>query len=126
MTTIEPDLEELRTRAARILQAMDATPIPAMDATFHAHYTEELRMVVEELLAADPPCHRVADRVWLLWNCDDIIGTYRSELDAQEARADLQHQLLCDYGLHIELLESITITTADIRCVRPAALQARP
>ena len=125
MTTLEPDHEGLRTRAARILHAMDATPIPAMHVTFYAHYTEELRMIVQELLAADPPCHRVTERVWLLWNCDDILGTYRTEHDVQEARADIQHQLLCDYGPHTELLESITITTADIRCARPAALQAR-
>lgn len=125
MTTIEPNHEDLRTRAARILHAMDATPIPAMDATFYGHYAEELRMIVEELLAHDAPCQRATDRVWLLWSCDDIVGTYRSELDASEARADIQHQLLCDYGPHIELLESITITTADIRCARPAPAQGR-
>jgi hypothetical protein len=51
MTPIEPDHEDLPTRAARILRAMGDTPIPAMDATFYAHYAEELRMLVEELLA---------------------------------------------------------------------------
>ena len=42
MNHVEPDHEDLHTRAARILNAMADTPIPAMDATFYAHYAEEL------------------------------------------------------------------------------------
>lgn len=115
MTTLEPDHEDLRTRAARILQAMDDTPIPAMDATFYAHYVEELRMIVEELIARPTPCRPPTDRVWLIWNCDDIVGSYRTEHDAREARADLQHRLLCQYGPDVELLESIAITTVHVQ-----------
>lgn len=114
MNHVEPDHEELRARAARILKAMDDTPIPAMDATFYAHYVEELRMLVEELLAGGPPMPASVTRVWLVWNCHDIAGCYSTEHAALEARADLQHQLLCQFGPDADLLESITITTAHV------------
>lgn len=114
MNHLEPDHEDLRTRGARILQAMGDAPIPAMDATFYAHYAEELRMLVEELIADRSPVPASVTRVWLVWNCHDIVGSYSTEHAAREARADLQHQLLCQYGPDIELLESITITTAHI------------
>lgn len=114
MNPLEPDHEDLRTRGARILQAMGDAPIPAMDATFYAHYAEELRMLVEELLAEHHSVPASVARVWLVWNCHDIAGSYSTEDAAREARADLQHQLLCQYGPDVELLESITITTAYI------------
>ena len=114
MTTLEPDRDDLRTRAARILQAMNDTPIPAMDPTFYAHYAEELRMLVEEFLADPHPAPASVARVWLVWNCHDIAGSYSTEHAAREARADLQHQLLCQYGPDADLLESITITTAHV------------
>jgi hypothetical protein len=114
MTPIDPDHEDLRTRAARVLQAMDDTPIPGMDATFYAHYAEELRMLVEELLAETHPVPASVTRVWLVWNCHDIAGSYSTEHAAREARANLQHQLLCQYGPDADLLESITITTAHV------------
>ena len=114
MNHLEPDHEDLRARAERILQAMGDTPIPGMDATFYAHYAEELRMLVEELLAATHPVPASVTRVWLVWNCHDIAGSYSTEHAALEARADLQHQLLCQYGPDADLLESITITTAHV------------
>lgn len=110
----EADDEDLRTRAARILHAMDDTPIPAMDAAFYAHYAEELRMLVEELLDDHQPVPASVTRVWLVWNCHDIAGSYSTEHAAREARADLQHQLLCEYGPDADLLQSITITTAHV------------
>ena len=112
MNHLEPDHEDLHARAARILQAMADTPIPAMDSTFYAHYAEELRMLVEELLADRHPVPASVTRVWLVWSCHDIAGSYSTEHAAREARADLQHQLLCQYGPDADLLESITITTA--------------
>ena len=60
MSPIEPDHEDLHTRAARILNAVGDTPIPSMDATFYAHYTEELRMLVEELLTDRHPAPATA------------------------------------------------------------------
>lgn len=114
MSPIDPVHEDLRTRAVRILHAMDDTPIPAMDATFYAHYAEELRMLVEELLADRHPVPASVTRVWLVWNCHDIAGSYSTQHAAREARADLQHQLLYQYGPDAELLESITITTAHV------------
>ncbi|HRC13739.1 MAG TPA: hypothetical protein PLX68_12745 [Dermatophilaceae bacterium] len=114
MSHLEPDHEDLRTRAGRILQAMGDTPIPAMDATFYAHYAEELRMLVEEFLADRHPVPASVTRVWLVWNCHDIAGSYSTERAALEARADIQHQLLCQYGPDADLLESITITTAHV------------
>lgn len=114
MNHAAPDHEELRARAARILKAMDDTPISAMDATFNAHHAEELRMLVEELIADPHPVPASVTRVWLVWNCHDIAGSYSTEHAAREARADLQHQLLCQYGPDADLLESITITTAHV------------
>ena len=93
---------------------MADSPIPAMDATYYAHYAEELRMIVEELLAQPHPVNASVTRVWLLWNCHDIAGSYSTERAALEARADIQHQLLCQYGPDADLLESITITTAHV------------
>lgn len=125
MTTLEPDREDLRTHGARILQAMGDTPIPAMDATFYAHYAEELRMLVEELLADRHPAPASVTRVWLVWNCHDIAGSYSTEHAAIEARADLQHQLLYEYGPNDELLESITITSTHLQTARPAPWQVQ-
>jgi hypothetical protein len=114
MNHLEPDHEDLHSRAERILNAMADTPIPAMDATFYAHYAEELRMLVEEFLADCPPVPASVTRVWLVWNCHDIAGSYSTERAALEARTALQHQLLCQYGPDADLLESITITTAHV------------
>ncbi len=114
MNPIEPDHEDLHTRAVRILQAMGDTPIAGMDATFYAHYAEELRMLVEELLADRRPGPASVTRVWLVWSCHDLAGSYSTEHAALEARADLQHQLLRQFGPDADLLESITITTAHV------------
>ena len=65
MNHVEPDHEDLHTRAVRILKAMDDTPIPAMDATFYAQNAEELRMLVEEFTVAaadNPATNHHADR----------------------------------------------------------------
>ena len=45
------------------------------------------------------------------WGPHDPVG---AEHAALEARADVQHQLLCQYGPDAELLESVTITTAHV------------
>ena len=112
MSGSEPHHEDLRTRANRILQAMADAPIPAMDAHFYYHFAEELRMIVEELLADLASQARSRTRVWLVWNCDALVGCLVSEQDAREVRTDLQHQLLWEYGPDAQLLESITITAA--------------
>jgi hypothetical protein len=83
-----------------------------MDAHFYDHYAEELRMIVEELLADVAAQRPFGPRVWLVWNCDELVGYYASEQQASEVRTDLQHQLLCEYGPDAQLLESITITAA--------------
>ena len=59
--------------------------------------------------------------VWLLWDCADLVAVFDTEADAYEARADLQHRLLCHYGTNLEFLETITVTTAQ----GPAVLAAR-
>ncbi len=61
--------------------------------------------------------------VWLLWDCADLVAAYDTEHDAQEARADLQHQLLCAYGPDIQLLESITVTPAAVHANDPATIE---
>ena len=114
MTPLEPAHEDLRTRATRILQAMGDTPIRAMDATFYAHKPEELGRLVEDLLDDPRPVPASVTRVWRVWNGHDNAGSYSTEHAAREARADLQHQLLCQYGPDADLLESITITAAHV------------
>lgn len=112
-STDHSEPEDLDQRAAWILKAIDDTPIPAIDATFYAHYFEELRLLVEDLLAQRTRSNAAAGlRAWLVWNCTDLIGCYTTERDAREARADLQQQLCCDYAPDPELLDSITIATA--------------
>lgn len=109
----DTELERIRRDAHRVLQAMNNSPISAMDASFYQHYAEELRLIVEELLAIHPPKLHVEDvRVWLLWNCADPVGCFTTEAAAHEARADLQHRLQCEYGADTNLLETITVTTA--------------
>lgn len=72
------------------------------------------RMLVEEFLADRHPVPASVVRVWQVWNCHDIAGSYSTEHAVREARADLQHQFLCQYGPDADLLESITITTAHV------------
>lgn len=114
MTPDDPIPTESFTRPARrLLRTIDDTPIAAMDATFYAHYFEELRLIVENLLtAASRTSAGHAQRVWLVWDCQDPVACYLSEQEAAEARADLQHQLRCDHGPDPDLTNSITISTA--------------
>jgi|GEM_PF-1022253 len=111
--------EPLTQLTQRLLRTIDDTPIAAMDATFYAHYFEELRLIVENLLtAASRTSAGHAQRVWLVWDCQDPVGCYLSADEAAEARADLQHQLRCDHGPDPDLTDSITISTAILE---PAA-----
>ncbi|XVX20201.1 hypothetical protein ACQP1U_18300 [Actinomycetota bacterium] len=114
MTPDDPIPTESITRLARrLLRTIDDTPIAAMDPTFYAHYFEELRLVVENLLtAASRTSAGHAQRVWLVWDCQDPVACYLSEQEAAEARADLQHQLRRDHGPDPDLTNSITISTA--------------
>lgn len=96
--------------ARRLLRTIDDTPIPAMDATFYAHYFEELRLIVEDLLDKRGRSPAAAQRVWLVCDCEDLVACCNTEDEAVEARADLQHRLDCDYGPDPDLRESITIT----------------
>ncbi len=72
---------------------------------------------------ADGP--EIWQAIWLVWDCCDVVAAFDTERAAHEALADLQHRLLCQYGPNIELLDSITITTADVRCARTLPAQAR-
>ena len=64
--------------------------------------------------------------MWLVCDCTDLAGVFATANAALEARADAQHQLLCQYGPDIEVLETITITdvalttspTTHVRCDR--------
>lgn len=110
MTPDDPvPTESITQLARRLLRTIDA----AMDATFYAHYFEELRLIVENLLtAASRSSAGHAQRVWLVWDCQDPVACYLSEQEAAEARADLQHQLRCDHGPDPDPTNSITISTA--------------
>ena len=118
MTPDDPvPTESITQLARRLLRTIDA----AMDATFYAHYFEELRMLVEELLDDRPPVPAAVTRVWLVWNCHDIAGSFPTEHAAIKARATLQRHLLNQHGPDTALLASITITTADVptTCLGP-------
>ena len=52
--------------------------------------------------------------VWLLWDCTDLVAVYDTEHGAQEAGADLRHQLLCEYGPDAQMLKSVTVTPAPL------------
>lgn len=111
--------ESVEQLARRLLRTIDDTPIAAMDATYYAHYFEELRLIVEDLLTAasrNGAAH--AQRVWLVWDCQEPVACYLSEQEATEARADLQHQLRCAHGPDLELSGSITISSAILEPAR--------
>lgn len=113
------DQENLRDRAGRILQTMDATPIPAMDVRYHAHYLEELRLIVDEFLAGSPDPSVTGTPVWLIWDCADLIDCFTIESAARAEHADLQDQLRTDYGDGAPPPDSLTITTAYVPTRRP-------
>lgn len=76
--------------------------------------------------AAATPDRACLRPVWLLWDCADLVAVFDTEADAYEARADLQHRLLCNYGPDLELLETITVTTArapDARAAQDRAVR---
>lgn len=111
--------ESVEQLARRLLRTIHDTPIAAMDATFYAHYFEELRLIVEAFL--DPTqarSPRREQRVWLVWDCQDPIACYLTQQEAVEARVDLQHQLWCAHGPDLELSDSITISTAILSTLR--------
>lgn len=116
MTTDDkPPAEALTQSARRLLEAIDDASIPAIDVTDHAYYFEELRLVVEDFLNAIlRPSPALERRVWLVWDCQDLVACYLTAHEAGEERADVQHQLLCDYGPDPELPESITVSTVTL------------
>lgn len=121
-----PALENLRLRTRRMLDAIDDTPITAMDAAYYQHYFEELRLIVEEIITIHALTGGARPaRVWLLWDCADLIGIFDTEHDAREAQADVQHRLLCDFGPEPDLLESVTVTAAMLQTSWPTPDSAR-
>lgn len=105
--------ESVEQLARRLLRTIDDTPIAAMDATFYAHYFEELRLIVESFLGRTQGRSPAPEqRVWIVWDCQDPIACYLTQQEAAEARADLQHQLRCAPGPDRELSDSITISSA--------------
>lgn len=108
-------VESLPQLAEHLLQAIDDTPIAEMDTGFYAHYFEELRLIVETFLTRTRGRSPAPEqRVWIVWDCQDLIACYLSEQEAVEARADLQHQLRCGHGPDLELSGSITISSATL------------
>ena len=104
-------VESLTQVARRFLRAIGDTPVSAMDAS----YFEELRLIVENLLtAASCTSARPEQRVWLVWDCQEPVACYLTQQEATEACADLQHQLLSDYGAGTELLDIITVSAATL------------
>ena len=65
-------------------------------------------------------------KVWLLWDCTDLVAAFTREPEARQARADLQHRTRCEYGPNPDLLASITLTTAHLQTARPVTGRQRP
>lgn len=112
MTAVgEPgDLGDIEGRAARVLRTLDSTPSEAIDAAGWQHHAEELRHLVEDLLA-DRGSPR---QVWLVWDCADLAGVFATEADAQACRADRVDQMLTDFGNNDAWADAITITAARV------------
>jgi hypothetical protein len=104
------DDEALEVRAARILRAMDSTPLEGIDASYYEHYAWELRHLVEDLLA-----ERGSPRqVWLVWDCAYLAGVFSAEADAHAFRDDRVDQMTADYGRNPAWADAITVTPARI------------
>jgi len=70
-----PALESLRQRTADMLAAIDDTPIPQMDATFHQHYYEELRLLAQEWLTATTSrSPTLPDQTWVITSDGHPVG----------------------------------------------------
>jgi len=104
------DDEVVEVRAARILRAMDSAPLEAIDVSYCEHYSWELRLLVEDLLA-DRGSPR---QVWLVWDCTDLAGVFATEAAADAFRADRVDQMVTDYGRNQSWADAITITSLRI------------
>ncbi|GAA1763456.1 hypothetical protein [Nostocoides vanveenii] len=114
-------IETLQQLARRMLHTINDTSIAAMDASFYAHYFEELRLIVEAFLddtqgAPAVPGHQI----WIVWDCADPVACFLTRHEAAEAQADLRHQILCEYGPDPELMQSVTVSTAILEPTRCA------
>lgn len=114
-------IETLQQLARRMLHTINDTFIAAMDASFYAHYFEELRLIVEAFLddtqgAPAVPGHQI----WIVWDCADPVACFLTRHEAAEAQADLRHQILCEYGPDPELMQSVTVSTAILEPTRCA------
>ena len=70
-----PAVENLRQRTAQMLTAIDDTPIRHMDATFHQHYCEELRLLAQEWLTATTShCPTLPDQTWVITRDGLLVG----------------------------------------------------
>lgn len=87
MTQAQPSPGSAREEARRILHAMNDTPIAAMDANYYQHYAEELRLLVEDLLA-EPA---LPTRVWTAKRRGLVLGVCETQtaLDLAAAIPDL-------------------------------------
>ena len=83
MTQAHPSPRSTREEARRILQAMNDTPIAAMDAKFYQHYAEELRLIVEALLA-EPA---LPARVWTAKRRGLLLGVCETQAAEELATA---------------------------------------
>ena len=70
-----PAVENLRQRTAQMLTAIDDTPVRHMDATFHQHYCEELRLLAQEWLTATTShCPTLPDQTWVITRDGLLVG----------------------------------------------------
>lgn len=104
------DSVAVEARAARVLRAMDSTGSEAIDAAAWRHHAQELRRLVEDLLAD----RRSPRQVWLVWDCTDLAGVFATEADAQAVRADRVDQMVTDYGRNQSWADAITISPAHV------------
>lgn len=104
------DLGVIEARAVRILRGMDSTPSEGVDAAGWRHRAQELRRLVEDLLAERGSLRQA----WLVWDCTDLAGVFATEADAQAARADRVDRMVTDYGRNPSWADAITVTPARV------------
>jgi len=105
-------LDDVLDDGRRTLRAMDAVRPEHQDTMFYVQFAEELRKIVRDLVATHDRARtsRVV-RVWLVWDCTDLVGVYESERAARTAQTDAQFELLCTIGPDVDLLETITVSS---------------
>lgn len=114
--------EELRARAARVLQAIDSTPVDAKALDSFKQTVADLRWLVEEVLTE----LESRDVAWLVWDCSDLAGVFATEEAARAFRTDRVAQMIADFGRKPAWADAITIVPARLAAMPTSTTGHRP